>query len=447
MNNKDFFRAMLKLALPIAVQNLLASCAYLVDTAMVVKLGNVATSGIGVATRWSFLMNIVVFGVCSGVSAFTAQYWGAGEERNIRRTTGIGMIFALVIASVYALAGRFAPEIMMSVFTNEAAVIAAGGKYLRIACLAPVFSSVAFVISSVNRSTEDVMTPFFASACSVVVNTVLNYGLIYGRLGLPEMGLEGAAVATVIAMAVNLGIMVIITYCKKGVLARSMNEIFSLDVAFVRKFAAVSAPVLMNEIFWAGGTNAYSMILARQGSESYSAFTVFTSIHEVFFVFFIGLCHACAIMVGKAIGEGEIEKGYQTARKFMIITPLIGVAVGLLQVLVRTPLLGLLSIETEEARQIVSRLLLIYALILPLYNLPYISVVGIFRAGGDTRFGFYIDTLSVYLLGLPTLFLLAKYTEMSFTQLVTAMYIAEYAPKTVVCVVRFASRRWIRRLV
>ncbi|MBR5284092.1 MAG: MATE family efflux transporter [Clostridia bacterium] len=447
MNNKVFLRRMLALALPIALQNLLSSCGYLIDTAMVTSLGNVATSAIGVASRWSFLMNVTTFGVCSGCATLIAQSWGAGDHRTIRRTTGLGLTAAAGVALVYVLMAQFFPAQMMALFTGEQAVIEAGVGYIRIASFSLLFTSISLVVSTAVRSTEDVTTPFIASTFGVVSNCILNYGLIYGHFGLPAMGLEGAALATVLAMALQLTIILGVAWARKSVFLQDRRQLFGWDGPFIRKYVDVSAPILLNEFMWALGTTIYSMILARQGSENYAAYTVFNSIHEVFFVFFVGLCNACAIMVGKAIGERKPDMAYTIAGKHLIAIPILSVVLGGLQIVLRNPILNVIGLETVGAHQTAAGLLVLHGLFMPLINIPYVAVVGIFRAGGDTKYGFLIDTLSVYLMGIPVLWFMAYMTNASFLSMVAGMYLAEYILKAILCLQRYKSRKWIRDLV
>lgn len=447
MKNKQFLRRMLVLALPIALQNLLSSCGYLVDTAMVVRLGNTATSAIGVAGRWSFLMNIAAFGVCSGSAVLIAQSWGAGDHRTIRRSAGLALAAVTGVSGIYILLGLLCPEGLMGVFTDEAAVIAAGADYLRIACFAALFSGIALVISTAMRSTEDVRTPFVASTAGVLLNILLNYLLIYGHMGLPRMELAGAALATVLAMAAQMCILLVLSRRKKSVFLREPAQLLAWDKAFVKKYIRVAAPVLCNEILWAVGTNIYSVILARQGSENYAAYTVYNSIHEIFFVFSVGLCSACAIMVGKTIGEGKNDLAYEMAKTNMEAITLMSVALGAVQILLRYPILSLMHLETQGAVETAASLLVIHGLLMPVINLPYLAVVGIFRAGGDATYGFFIDTFSVYFMGIPTLACMAYLTKASFPAMVAGMFLGEYCLKTILCILHFRSRKWIRNLM
>ena len=201
-----FYKKMFSLAIPIALQQLLTSCAQLVDTAMTVGLGNVSTAAIGVAGRWGFLLNLALFGISSGTATMTAQFWGWGinDRRSIRRSYGIGLILSLAVGALYTVSVLAIPEQMMRVFTSEDEVIAAGVQYLQAVAPYGIFVAISLVTSTVMRSTEDVHTPLACSIASVATNTVLNYILIYGKLGFPALKLRGAAIATAIAMGVSL---------------------------------------------------------------------------------------------------------------------------------------------------------------------------------------------------------------------------------------------------
>lgn len=446
MSNNGFVGQMLRLALPIALQNMLTSCAGLVDTAMVVGLGNAATAAVGVAGRWTFMLNLFLFGFCSGSSALISQYWGARDTHSIRRTFGLALSCAFGAAIAYNLAAFFLAEPMMRVFTPETEVVSLAAVYLRTVCFNSVFLAFNMLAGAALRSTEDVVSPLLCSGVSVLANSVLNYVLIYGKLGLPAMGVQGAALATVISTALGSALLFARAFFKKAVIIAPLRELLDVNKVFVRKFFAVATPVIGNEALWSVGTNIYVMVLARQGAENYAGYTLYSSVEQLVFVFFIGMCHACAIMVGKRVGEGKLDDAYYTARKFMIAEPIVGVVLGLLLIVVRDPILSLLPIETEGARKVASDLLLIYACWMPVRQLSYIAVVGSFRAGGDTRTGLYYDIIAVFLCGIPIVALLGMVVHVPFQMLVLAMFVAEDSIKLVLCIRRFRSRQWIRRL-
>lgn len=441
-----FYKKMFSLAIPIALQQLLTSCAQLVDTAMTVGLGNVSTAAIGVAGRWGFLLNLALFGISSGTATMTAQFWGINDRRSIRRSYGIGLILSLAVGALYTVSVLAIPEQMMRVFTSEEEVIAAGVQYLQTVAPYGIFVAISLVTSTVMRSTEDVHTPLACSIASVATNTVLNYILIYGKLGFPALKLRGAAIATAIAMVVQAVLLFVIGNAKKNIIHAPIGEFFKKDIEFFKKFLRVCAPIMLNELLWGLGTNVYAMVYARQGSENYAAYTIFSSIEQIAFVFFVGICHACSIMTGKTIGEGREEDAYRLAKRFLIMTPLIGVFTGAVLASVRVPLLSLLDIETQGAFDLASKLILIYCCWLPFRNIPYTLIVGTFRAGGDTKIGILYDCLSLYLIGVPVVCYLGLVAKVDFVYLIIAMYMCEDIPKIILSLIRFKSKKWIRNL-
>ena len=437
---------MLRLALPIAMQQLLVSCAQLVDTAMVTRLGNVVVSSVGVSSRWIFLMNLFYFGISSGSAAMIAQFWGAKDKNNIKRSYGIALIFGAVVALLFSVCMFTIPELMLRVFTDEQAVIETGTQYLRIVAFMGIFSAFNQISCVALRATERVNPPLFTSIIAVCVNTLLNYILIYGKLGFPAMGIKGAAIATLTSAIVQSILLFTVLRTSKEIFADKIKDFFNLSKDFFKRFSIVCLPVVFNEVAWAIGTNIYAMVFARQGSESYAGYTVFSSIEQVAFVFFVGICHACSIMTGKSIGEGNESGAYKQAKKFLIMTPIIGILTGSVLALVRNPVLNLLQIETQGAFDVASSLILLYCIWLPIRNIPYTLIVGTFRAGGDTKIGIYYDCISLYLISIPVVVYLGIFARVDFVYLIMAMYLCEDIPKTVMSIARFKSKKWIRNL-
>ncbi|MDR1629205.1 MAG: MATE family efflux transporter [Oscillospiraceae bacterium] len=437
---------MLKLALPIAFQNLLLSSAHLIDTAMIIGLGNAATAAIGIAGRWMFLLNLGIFGVSSAAATLVSQYWGAKEYSRIQNTLGVALLVAVSFGVVFNAGAFFVPEAMMSVFTNEAEVITLGAEYLRSVSFYAVFITFSGILGAVLRATEDVITPLVAAVVGNVTDTALSFFLIYGKLGLPALGMKGAAYGTWIAAVLQCSLLIVMAFARKSMVFAAPRELFRMERVFVKKFFSVASPVILNELFWAVGTNIYSMVLARQGNENYAAYTTFAAVQEMSFVFFVGVCHACAIMTGKSIGEGKLREARKIANRFVIVTPLMGVLVGAGMILLRNPVLSLLPIETEGARQTTAVLLLMYGFWLPVRMIPYTSIVGVFRAGGDVKVGLFYDLFSLYALGIPIVLVFGLAIKVSFPLLVFLMFAGEDVVKTVLCLFRMRSGKWIHVL-
>ena len=444
---KGFYVTALKLAIPIALQNLLVSCATLIDTSMVLKLGNAQTSAMGIASRFSFLLNVVAFGVCSGASTLISQYWGARERASIKKVYGLSLTFAMAIALIFAVVFFLFPRQMICVFnSSDNAVISAGADYIKYYSFAAVFIMFSQISCASLRATEAVILPLVSSALSVCVNTFLNYCLIYGHFGFPRLEMKGAAIATAIGACVQALIVLFYVLFTDNAIHGKLREIFGYTKDFAVKFIKVGAPVLANETMWAVGTNIYIMVIARQGTENHAAYTLYDTLQMVFFVFFVGICNASAIMTGKRVGEKKPDQAFACAKRFIVMTPVVGVIVGVAMILLRDPILSLMHAETVATKEIASILLANYGIWLPIKMISYTAICGIFRAGGDTFTGFLQDMSSLFLVGIPVVVVLGVFTDIPFALLVFAMYVAEDVPKTFLTVRHFISGRWIKNL-
>lgn len=443
----SFWRSALALALPIAFQNLLTSSATLIDTAMVVGLGNAATSAMGVATRFSFLLNVTCFGFASGCAALLSQFFGARDRDNTRRTLGMALLLSLSFGLIYAAALLLFPAQLVGLFNNDPLILPLAVSYLRIFALGVPFVVFAQIMCFSLRAVECVKLPLLSAAVAVAVNTFLNYCLIFGQFGLPRMELRGAALASVIGCAVQAVVIFVGVLLTKNPFRGSLTGLFRFDRPFARKYWRISAPALFNEVMWAVGTNVYVMVFARQGIENHSGYTLYENVQQLFFVFFVGICGACSVMVGTRIGRTDREGGYLAARRFAIMTPIVGLVLGGILILIRHPLLSLFPVETQGAYDVAAACLLFYGCWLAIRMIPYTLICGIFRAGGDTRIGCVYEMIGLYLCGIPlVLFVGLVWQPAEFVFLVIAMFLGEDVCKGILCVRHFRSRRWIHCL-
>ena len=333
----------------------------------------------------------------------------------------------------------FFPAYLIRIFTAEQTVIDTAVQYMRIVAFMAPFAAFNQVTCVALRSTEKVNPPLYTSILSVGLNTLLNYVLINGKLGLPAMGIRGAAIATLTSTAVQSILLFAVIRNSKDVYNAKFSGFFKLSKNFFRRFSVVCLPVVLNEVAWAIGTNIYAMVFARQGEEAYAGYTIFSSIEQIAFCFVGGICHACSIMTGKTIGEGNEGGAYKLAKKFLLMTPAVGVITGVVLASVRNPVLSLLNIETQAAFNLASTLVVIYCCWLPFRNIPYTLIVGTFRAGGDTKIGILYDCISMYLIGVPLVIYLGMVAKVEFHYLLIAMYLGEDLLKSVLSIYRFKS--------
>jgi len=442
-SEKEFWKITLRLAVPVALQNLLMSSASMVDSIMVGQLGETAIASVSMAGQWSSFFNMMLAGFSSGGAVFVAQYWGAKDINGIRRTYGMLLSFTLLLSLVYLLPALLAPRFIISMFTPDEAVVAEGAMYLTIVSAGFLFSGIAMTFNTVLRSTESVKLPMAAGMISVGVNVVLNYILIFGRLGFPGMGLRGAAIATFISLMLTPAVLLTVSIKKKNILLAPISSLFRFSRDTVGKFVRISIPVVIGEVLWAGGTMVYFMMYGRLGTNNVAALSIANAFQGVAFVFFAGLCTACGVIVGKSVGAHKIDQAKLDSKRFAILVPSMTIFTGVLITLLRAPITSLFNVS-PDVRHTASQLIAVYALLAFTRIIPYITMVGIFRAGGDTKTGTVIDVGCLWIVGLPVTALAAFVFNLPFTLVYAVMIISENAPKTVLCIRHYTSDKWIK---
>ncbi len=441
-----FWRAAIALALPIALQSLLTSCATLIDTAMVTGLGDTSVSAMGVAARYSFFLNVVCYGFASGCAALLSQFWGAKEEKNLRRTLGLTLTLAMSFGLVMTVALAAFPRALMMVFTDVPEVITLGATYLRAFSPAVPFLVFAQIVCAALRAVENVHVPLFSAVLAVVVNVFFNWCLIFGHLGFPALGLEGAAIASALGIGVQALFVLGAFLFGKNPYRGPVREMFGFDRAFCRRHLSVSTPVLLNESLWAIGSNIYVMVYARQGVENHAGYTLYENIQQLFFVFFVGICGACAIMVGMRVGRGDHEEAYRAAKRFLVATPVFAALLGLAMLFTRKPILSLFPIESEKTFAVAAACLALYSVWLAFRMIPYTLICGVFRAGGDTKTGCIFDMVGLFGIGIPAVLIVGLLIKPDFVFIVASMFLGEDLVKTYLCVKHFRSKKWIKQI-
>ena len=442
-----FWRIALKLAFPVAMQNLLTSSFILVDTIMVGQLGDLSLSAVGMAGQFGWFLNMITFGMCSGAAVFISQYWGAKDTAGIRRTYGIAVVSVCLISALFFVIGLLFPEGVVRIFNREPDVVEAGAAYLRIACWSYLATGVNMVFCIVLRSTENVKLPMYVSLVTTVLNAFMDYGLIFGAFGMPEMGIRGAALATVISAWAGPVLILAVSAIQRNMLITPLKELFGFNRRSIAQYYEKATPVIINETLWGLGTLLFSVIFANLGYQYYAAVTIFRTFDNIAFVFFIGLCNASSIMVGKNVGAGHIKRAVEDSRRFVLFVSLCSVLTGVLIIIFRFQLASVFNLSgsiTQETLKLTASLLLVYGIELPMRNLPYILIVGTFRPGGDTKIGMKLDLLSLWLCSVPLTTLAAFVFKLPFIAVFAIMYIAEDYLKVILCVKYYFTYNWLR---
>ncbi len=445
--DKDFWRVTLRLGFPIAVQNMLTSSFAIIDTLMVSRLGSVALSSVGLAGQWSWFMSIIGFGICSGMSVFASQYWGIRNHRAMRRVLGIALLCITALAAVFFFPAFLSPDRVIGIFNSDPRVVASGSSYMRIACFSYPAVVLTVILSGFLRNIEKVRVPMYVSMVTTVLNAFFNYGLIFGRFGLPEMGVEGAATATCISSWSGPVLLLLIPLFQKNELVRSPRDIISFRPKHLLEFAKRALPVVFNETLWSLGIVILNAVYSNIGYEYYAAVTIVKTFSDLSFAFFVGLCNACIIMVGKNVGSGRIDRAVTDAGRFSFLVPLAAVFVGGLMIVFRSQLVSIFNLGNNISDVSLHTALMITLFVgceLPVKMISYVQVVGIFRSGGDTFFAMLCDIGSLWLLAIPATLLAAKGLQLPFIAVFIIAYLAEDVPKSIFCVIRHRSLRWLR---
>ena len=439
---KAFFREMLPLAIPIALQNLLMASFRLVDMLMLGSLSGDALAAVDLASQISFFVDLISFGVSSGCAVFLAQYHGAKNIDGIRRVMGVALVTLVPVGVLATVLSILFPRSIMQVLTNDESLRAIGVSYLSVAAFSYIAIVLNSILSTVLRSTERVHLPLIASGTAAALNALLNYALIFGHFGFPALGARGAGVATAISAAVGPLILLTVSIVKRNVLIAPLKKIFDIKRFFV-PFWKRSLPAFLNETLWSLSIVVVNIIFGHMGKENYAGLSMVRTVENLVFVFFIGVCHSCNILVGKHIGAEDEPGARRIARSFLILTPLLGRVLGAIVLVLRGPVVDLFEIE-NSSKAVARALLLMYAFEIGFRNIPYIEVVGIFRAGGDTRIGFFGDLTVQYLVVIPIAAILGLAVKLPFVTTFVIMQICDDIAKNLIYFIHYRKGNWIK---
>lgn len=443
--DKAFTAAFIRIALPIALQNLFVSSLGILDTLMVSSLGDTAIAAVGLANQVFFLLNFTLFGINSGAAIFTAQYWGAGDISGIRRVLGVCLGLGFSACAVFSVVALAFPFQALNFFSSDPSVIDLGGQYLRIVGSSYAATTITLAYTAILRSTGRIRLPVFFGIATLCLNTGLNYLLIFGHFGFPRLGVPGAALATSVARILECLALLVYTYLSRSPAAATPKEMARFDRSFLKIYFNITAPVVLNEILWSLGTSFYSAIYAHVGTEAVAAYNVAVTILNLATVIFTGISTACGILVGNSIGAGQYEQAFQHARRSLILGAILAVGVGLAIFFGRDLALSIYTLS-PTSRDAAFNVLGVLTVAVIYRALNPTIIVGILRSGGDTRFSAVIDVGAVWLVALPLAYLGAFVLHLPI-HWVVACVMAEGLFKMVTGLLRVISRKWIHNLV
>ena len=445
LKDRSFIRELLVIAIPISFQQLINASLNMFDVIMVGQLGETSIAAMGLSNQIFFVLILILFGATSGMSIFTAQFWGKQEIEPIRKVLGMSLILSVSVAFVFTLAATLIPEIVLGFYTKDAEVIRLGSSYLRIVGFTYIPIAIATSYIAILRSIQLIRLTVIATVSALIFKTILGYGLIFGIGGLPALGVRGAAIGTASGWTLELILLLVFIYTQKTPLAANPLTFFSFDKAFFIRVITTVMPAVANEMFWSLGITTYNAIYAHIGTDSIAAINVNATIEELGFVIFMGLGNACAVMVGNRIGAGRKDEAYEIVRRVIIMGVAFAVLVGLVIILLREVVVGLYDLSPNGENN-VRWLLLVMASTLWIRMFNFSTFIGALRAGGDTRFALIMEICSIWLIGVPAAYVGAFFFHLP-VYFVYLMVMLEEVAKAFVSSWRFRSRKWIHDLV
>lgn len=443
-SDREYFVSIFKIGWPIAIQQLAFAGLNMLGMVLVGQKGEASVAAVGLAGQVAFLLNLVHFGIISGAAMFTAQFWGRQDIPNLRRVLGLSLLISISASLIFLLLSQFFPENILRIYTEDEAVIALGTGYIRTFSWTFLFFAITFSFAMVMRSTGNVKIPTYVSVGALLLSTFLSYSLIFGKFGFPELGIRGAAVAAVIARGLECLVLLTLLYLTKSPVAGSLKELFDFDLAFVSRVIRPMLPVIVNELFWSLGITTYNIIYGRMGTESIAAINIVSSIEQVAFTLFIAIANATSVNVGNRIGAGRENDAFLYAGRSLGLGVVGGILAGLLLQFLKGPILALYNVSPEVLRN-AGNIINIATFFMWIRINNMIIVVGILRAGGDTKFSMFLDGFIIWIVGVP----LAALGALVFQLPVYLVYLcamSEEVTKWILGVYRWRSRKWINNL-
>lgn len=400
ITSPEFFKGVLAIAVPIALQNLIVFGVSVTDTMMLGRLGEVQLSASAQANQPQFILNLLTFGLAGGGTVLCSQYWGKRDMEAVRRVIGI-VVRVAIIASLLAMAlVLIFPEAIMRFYVKDEAVIAEGVKYLKIVVWGYFFFGITNTFINVIRSVELVKISVIVSSISFIVNACINYVLIFGNFGFPAMGIRGAAIGTLTARIVEFTLITIYALFIDKRIKFKLSYIFRHDGALLRDYARYSIPVALNELMWGMATSLQAAILGNLSVEILSANSIAGVLQQLVTIAIFGSANSCCVVVGKRIGEGDMEGARKASFTMMICSMMLGVVASLTILLLRKPFVSFYNI-TESTRLLTEQLLILVAIITFFVSISATSIMGVMRGAGDTSFALKLELCALWLVAVP----------------------------------------------
>lgn len=405
LTKDKFYSQIVKLVIPIVIQNLLSAAVSSADVVMLNYVGQSSISAVSLAANYANVLFMIYYGLGTGASMLSAQYWGKGDIQPIRVIQGIALRFSLLITLCFSAFALFAPELMMKLFTNDAELITIGASYLRVMSVTYLCWGVIEIYLAILRSIGRVTVSMILNVMAFSLNIILNAVFIFGLFGAPKLGAVGVAIATMLSRVIELAGCIVVSLFSKDI-KLNPGYMFLHNKLLFQDFIRLSLPALFNDVAWSVAFSMYSVILGHMGSDAVAANSLVVVVRNFGTVLCFGTASAGGILLGNVMGEGDMERARDYASKLMKLTVITG-AIGGVLVLIATPFVLHFAKLSETAMHYLKYMLLINTYYIMGTAVNTTLIAGVFRAGGDSRFGLICDTIDMWVYAVPLGFLSA----------------------------------------
>lgn len=437
----QFIKSLCKIAIPVTLQSMLQASFSIVDQIMIGQLGEINVSAVGLCGNFSLIFSVVIGAVSTVAGILIAQFIGADDAKEAWRSLDISMICGIIISALFLFASGVFSSQILGLYTKDMSIINVGAVYFRIVAFSYIPMAISIVLSAWLRCREHAVIPFLASLGAVFVNTGLNYVLIFGKLGFPTMGIQGAAIATLISQLFNLAFIIVgFVICIKKDKDKPLLS-FRFEKITGKQYFIIIMPILVSQFLWSLGQNVESAVYGHLGTSNLAAYTLTSPIQSLIVGALSGLSAAAGVMVGKRLGKKEYDEAYKESKKIMCAGLIGAVLVSALLILLAGVYTELYRVE-YNVKELGKILLIVFALYAPIKVENMILSGGIIRSGGNTKIIMIIDTIGTWFIGIP-LCLLAAYVFKWGIVGVYTLLTTEEIFRLVVSLVIFKKRKWM----
>lgn len=445
MEKKEFYKITLKTVLPLMLQSLLTSSVNFIDQVMVGKLGVSEIAAVGVANKLYSLFYLVLYGTCCACVMFVSQYWGKKDIDGVRQTMGMTCTITITLGVFVTIATAIFPRQCMSLFTTDKEVIRCGISYLRAISASYLLLSFIYPINYLLRGTTRVQIILCSSTVSVLMNIIANYAFIFGKLGMPHMGVAGAAIGTVITRGSELAILLIYLIATKNEVITAIPKMFQYSAKGFWMFLKKALPLAGNEFFWGIGTTIYFVIYGHIGTAQLAAMSIMNTIQTMEQTFSLSLSSSAAVIVGNEIGKGNRQEVFRCGNRFHRLAVLVGIATAIMVLVLIKPIVYLYGVSGTAVGKYLTKCLIVLCIFLPIHCYNSMNIEGLFRSGGDIRYVLIMDMGGIWLIGLPLTVLLGDVLNLPIV-IVYAAFIVVELYKLPIGIRRYRSEKWLHQL-